>query len=118
MHDKHKDQLPLPQARWWFGLIIFICNYEKQRGWATSSLNISYAPLQYNTKHVYTYHVAAANKQHNEWLVTVSAEMMNKHWWTVNGQRWRTNIYTLEQFYKKLATLENEKRNKMKTSDK
>ena len=29
---------------WFFGLIIFICNYEKQRGWATSSLNISYGP--------------------------------------------------------------------------
>ena len=27
-----------------YGLIIFICNYEKKRGWATSSLNISYGP--------------------------------------------------------------------------
>ena len=27
-----------------FCLIIFICNYEKQRGRATSSLNISYGP--------------------------------------------------------------------------
>ena len=45
------------------GLIIFICNYEKQR---VGPQVLSTLVTAYNTKQVYTYHVTVANKQHNE----------------------------------------------------